>query len=232
MLFRSYSGLALSATRSAKNSRAATVYISDWAQEEAEVGHTAEAKHLAASAMTTTDRNLRLLLAFALARAGDINTARRIALEEDRDAPSDTDVQFYSLPAIRAAIELQQKNPRQAIEALRPALDYELATPEGINNMYPSYLRGLAYLQLHQGTQAAAEFQKLIDHPGIVMRNVTGALTRLQMARAQQMEGNTTAALHYYEEFLALWKEADPDLQPLREAKAEYAHLRVAHSSE
>jgi serine/threonine protein kinase/tetratricopeptide (TPR) repeat protein len=227
-----YSALALSATRSAKNSHAAAVFMSERVQEEAEVGHTAEAKRLAASAMTTTDRDLRLLLALALARTGDINTARRIALEEDREAHSDTDVQFYSLPAVRAAIELQQNHPRQAIEALRPALDYELAIPEGINDMYPSYLRGLAYLQLHRGGQAAAEFQELIDHPGIVLRNVTGALTRLQMARAQQMEGNTTAALHYYEEFLALWKEADPDLQPLREAKAEYAHLRASHPSE
>ena len=86
---------------------------------------------------------------------------------------------------------------------------------------------GLAYLRLHQGSRAAAEFQKLIDHPGLVMRNVIGALTRLQMARAQQMAGNTTAALHYYEEFLTLWKDADADLQPLNEAKAEYARLHV-----
>ena len=224
-----YSALALSAARSAKNSRAATEFICDRVQEEAEVGHTAEAKRMAASA-TTTDRYSRLPLALALARAGDTNSARRIAIEADREAPSDTDVQFYSLPAVRAAIELQQNNPRQAIEVLRPALDYDLAVQnEGIVNMYPSYLRGLAYLQLHQGRQAAAEFQKLIDHPGIVLRNVTGALTRLQMARAQQMAGNTTAALHYYQEFLALWKDADPDLQPLREAKAEYARLRAAH---
>ena len=199
--------------------------MSDGPQEEAEVGHTAEVKRLAAGAMTTTDPNLRLLLALALARAGDVNTARRIALEEDREAPSDRGVQFYSLPAIRAAIELRQKNTRQAIEVLRPALDYELAIPEGITNMYPSYLRGLAYLQPHQGRQAAAEFQKLIDHPGIVLRNIIGALTRLQMARAQQTAGNTAPSLQYYQEFLALWNEADPDLQSLREAKAEYAHL-------
>jgi tetratricopeptide (TPR) repeat protein len=225
-----YSAQALSTARSAKDSRAATAFMSDRAQEEAEVGHTAEAKRLAASAMTT-DPNLRLLLALALARAGDINTARRIALQEDREAPSNTVVQFYSLPAIRAAIELQQKNPRQAIEVLRPALDYELAYPDGINDMWPSYLRGLAYLQLHQGRQAAAEFQKLIDHPGLVLRNVTGALTRLQMARAQQMTGDTNSAIHYYEEFLSIWKDADPDLQPLREAKAEYARLKVPHPS-
>jgi tetratricopeptide (TPR) repeat protein len=179
--------------------------------------------------MTVPDRDLRLLLALTLARAGDTNTAREIALEEGHDAPSDTDVKFYSLPAIRAAIELQQQNPRQAIEVLRLALDYDLAIQDGINNMYPSYLRGLAYLQLHQGAQAAAEFQKLIDHPGIVMRNVTGALTRLQMAHAQQMIGNRTAALNYYQEFLGLWKDADLDLEPLREAKAEYGRLRASH---
>ncbi|MBV8630031.1 MAG: protein kinase, partial [Silvibacterium sp.] len=222
-----YSAQALSAARSANDSHGATEFISDRAAEEAEVGHIEEAKRLAASAMTTTDRDIRLLLALALARAGDIDRARRIALEVNRQAPSETDVQFYSLPAVHAAIELQQRNPRQAIEVLRPAVDYELAIPDGVNNMYPSYLRGLAYLQLHQGRQAAAEFQKLVDHPGIVSRNVTGALTRLQMARAQQMAGDTTSARHYYEEFLALWKEADPDLQPLREAKAEYARLKA-----
>jgi tetratricopeptide (TPR) repeat protein len=222
-----YNAMALSAARSAKNSRAATVFIIDRAQEEAEVGHTAEAKRLAASVMMTTDRDLRLLLALVLARAGDIDTARRIALREDRDAPSDTDVQFYSLPAVRAAVELQEKNPRRAIELLRPALEYELVTQDGINGLYPTYLRGLAYLQLHRGAQAATEFQKLIDHPGIVMRNVTGSLTRLQMARAQQMIGNRAAALNYYQEFLALWKDADSDVQPLREAKAEYARLRA-----
>jgi eukaryotic-like serine/threonine-protein kinase len=223
---------ALSVAQSAKNSHLSAVFISERVQEDAEVGHTAEAKRLATSAMTTTDRSSRLQLAFGLARAGDADTAQRIAREADREAPSDTGVQFYALPAIRAAIELQQNNPRQAIEVLRPALGYELADMDGIDNMYPSYLRGLAYLQLHQGSQAAAEFQKLIDHPGVVKRNVTGALTRLQMARAQQMIGNRTAALHYYEEFLGLWKEADPDLQPLREAKAEYAQLRASHPSE
>jgi eukaryotic-like serine/threonine-protein kinase len=222
-----YSALALSAARSAKNSDAVTEFIGERVQEEVEAGHTAEAKRLAASAMATTDRYWRLGLALGLARAGDINSARKIALEEDREAPSDSDVQFYLLPAVRAAIELQQNNPRQAVEVLRPALEYELASINGISNIYPAYLRGLAYLQLHQGSQAAAEFQKLIDHPGLVMRNVIGALTRLQMARAQQMAGNTTAALHYYEEFLTLWKDADADLQPLNEAKAEYARLHV-----
>ena len=179
--------------------------------------------------MTTTLLNFRLSLALSLARAGDIDTARRIALEADREAPPDTGVQFYGLPAVRAAIEIQQNNPRRAVEVLRPALDYELINEPGVNGMYPAYLRGLAYLQLHQGSEAAAEFQKLIDHPGVVMRNVTGALTRLQMARAQQMAGDTAAALRYYEEFLALWKDADPDLQPLKEAKAEYTRLRATH---
>ena len=227
-----YSDQAVSTAQSTKNPHEAAEFMSYRAAEEAEVGHAAEAKRLVAAAMTTTDRNIRLLLALALARAGDINAARRIALEEARGAPADTDVQFYSLPAVRAAIELQQKNPEQAIEALRPALDYELAVPDGINNMYPSYLRGLGYLQLHQGGLAVAEFQKLIDHPGVLSRNVTGALTRLQMARAQQMAGDPASALHYYEEFLALWKEADPDLQPLREAKAEYARLKTLYTSE
>jgi hypothetical protein len=133
---------------------------------------------------------------------------------------------------VRAAIEIQQSNPRQAIEVLRPALDYELMDESGIDSMYPSYLRGLAYLQFHQGRLAAAEFQKLIDHPGVVKRDVIGALTRLQMARALQMADDTATAHHYYEEFLALWKDADPDLQPLRDAKAEYARLRTLHPSE
>jgi hypothetical protein len=93
------------------------------------------------------------------------------------------------------------------------------------NSLYPAYIRGLAYLQLGEGRLAAAEFQKLVDHRGLVGRDVIGALAHLQIARAQKMMGDEDSARKWYEDFLALWKDADPDIPILKQAKAEYAKL-------
>jgi len=116
--------------------------------------------------------------------------------------------------------------PRSAIDILRPALKYDLAYPDSFNDLYSAYLRGIAYLKLGDGLQAAAEFQKLLDHRGIVGRTVTGALSHLQLARAQKMMGDEAAARKSYQDFLALWKDADADIPIYLEAKAEYATLR------
>jgi tetratricopeptide (TPR) repeat protein len=102
---------------------------------------------------------------------------------------------------------------------------YDLASPTGFNSLYPAYIRGLAYLQMGDGRKAVAEFRKLLDHPGIVGREVIGALSRLQLARAQKMMGDEAAALQSYEDFLALWKDADPDIPIYQQAKVEYARL-------
>jgi tetratricopeptide (TPR) repeat protein len=129
------------------------------------------------------------------------------------------------LPAIRAAIQLQQNDSSGAIESLLPAVKYDLASPNSFNCLYPAYLRGLAYLQMGNGRLAAPEFQKLLDYPGVVGRFVTGALARLQIGRAQAMAGDKAAARKSYQDFLYIWKDADREIPIYKQAKAEYARL-------
>jgi hypothetical protein len=128
---------------------------------------------------------------------------------------------------IGASIALAQQAPERAIIALEPALPYELAGPPPMNgSLYPAYLRGLAYLAQKNGSGAAAESQKLIDHPGVVQNILIGSLTRLQLARAYSLAGDTAKAKAAYQDFFKLWKDADSDVPILREAKAEYARLQ------
>jgi tetratricopeptide (TPR) repeat protein len=126
-------------------------------------------------------------------------------------------------------MQLRANRPADAIETLRPALKYDMADPAEFNSLYPAYLRGLAYLQMNDGRHAAAEFQKLLDHPGLVGRDVVGALVLLQMGRALKISGNDVAAGQYYERFLNLWKGADPDIPIYRKAKTEEAQLTSLH---
>jgi eukaryotic-like serine/threonine-protein kinase len=127
--------------------------------------------------------------------------------------------------AIRAAIELTKNNPGKAIELLQTTTPYEMGG-ESIVWLYPAYVRGQAYLKAGQGQEAAAEFQKVLDHPGIMLNFVTGALVHLQMARAQALSGDKDGARKSYQAFLELWKNADPDLQILKTAQAEYEKLK------
>jgi eukaryotic-like serine/threonine-protein kinase len=127
------------------------------------------------------------------------------------------------LPSIRAAIELQKENPSKSIEILQVTIPYELGSD---GYLYPIYVRGLAYLQAGHGQQAAAEFQKMLDHRCIVTNSVEGALAHLQLGRAQVMMGDQAAARKSYQDFLTLWKDADPDIPIYKQAKAEYAKLR------
>ena len=144
-------------------------------------------------------------------------------VELDKTFPLDTLVQRYRLPTIRAAVALQHKDPNRAIELLERASPIKLGDA---NNLLPVYLRGEAYLMLHDGTRAAAEFQKFIDHYGLVVNFPWGALARLGLARAYAMQGSTTKERAAYQEFLTLWKNADPDVPILIQAKAEYAKLQ------
>jgi eukaryotic-like serine/threonine-protein kinase len=127
-----------------------------------------------------------------------------------------------------AAIELNRSHSSQAIVLLEAATPYELGAPPPTQEgtLYPIYLRGQTYLLAHNGTAAAAEFQKILDHRGVVLNFVTGALARLQLGRAYAMSGDTSKARVAYKDFLALWKDADPDIPILKEAKAEYAKLQ------
>ncbi len=198
-----------------------------FAIQEAEVGKTAEVlKLLPALTAEAKDRDSRLNLAVLLARAGEIEKAKELTDVLNREYSQDTVVQNYSLPVVRAAIQLQENDAAGAIESLRPAAKYELAVPDAVNSVYPAYLRGLAYLQMGNGSLAVPEFQKLVDHPGIVGRFVTGALARLQLARAQAMAGDIIAARKSYQDFLDLWKDADPDIPAYRRARVEYSKLK------
>jgi hypothetical protein len=142
----------------------------------------------------------------------------------------DTDVLFNYLPTLHAKLALMHSNPQQALNDLELAAPYELGLPAGgfynWPNMYPVYVRGEAYLAAHQGNEAAAEFQKILDHRGIVLNEPIGALAHLQLGRAHAMQGDTARSRTAYQDFLTLWKDADPDIPILIAAKAEYANLK------
>src|SRR5271170_3320931 len=164
--------------------------------------------------------------ALVLARSGRIEDAGKLADEVNVERPEDTLVQHYFIPAIRAAIKLQQHDPAAAIDLLRGTAKYDLAFTGSFESVYPAYIRGLAYLQLGDGRSAAAQFQKLIDNPGFTVRHVTGPLAWLQLGHAQKMKGDKVAARRSYETFLDLWKDADPDIPIYQQAKTEFAKLR------
>jgi tetratricopeptide (TPR) repeat protein len=138
--------------------------------------------------------------------------------------PENTVVRYNYLPTLNAQLALTQKDPSKAIEALQAAVPYDLG-PNISSFLYPAYVRGEAYLASHQGSQAAAEFQKFLDHRGIVLNSPIGALGHLQIARAYAMQGDTAKAKAAYQDFLTLWKDADPDIPIFIAAKSEYAKL-------
>jgi serine/threonine protein kinase/Flp pilus assembly protein TadD len=203
----------------------------DWwvvlsALEDAEVGKDVEARRYESKAAgSPLDRDNKIALALALARSGQTAEAGRLADQISAEKPEDTLVQHYFIPTIRAAIKLQEHDPAAAIDLLRGTVKYDLAFTGSFNSVYPAYIRGLAYLGLGDGRSASAQFQKLIDNPGFSVRHVIGPLARLQLGRAQKMMGDEASARKWYEEFLALWKDADPDLPIYQQAKAEYAKL-------
>jgi predicted Zn-dependent protease len=168
--------------------------------------------------------------ALALAYAGDANEVQRLVEDFNKRLPEDTTVQFNYLPTLRAKIALARANPQEALDILEAAAPYELGLPAfsfyNWPNLYPVYVRGEAYLAAHQGGEAAAEFQKILDHRGIVLSEPIGALAHLQLGRAYALQGDTTKARAAYRDFLALWKDADYDIPVLQQAKAEYAKLR------
>jgi eukaryotic-like serine/threonine-protein kinase len=162
----------------------------------------------------------------ALARAGETERASALAKELEQQFPSNTLLKVYFLPTVRGAIELNRNQPDRAVEILQAVIPYELQGSDASWYLYSAYLRGLAFLRLNNGAAAAAEFQKLLDHQGIVVNYPTGALAHLQLGRACILAGDTAKARTTYQDFLALWKDADPDIPILITAKAEYAKLK------
>jgi serine/threonine protein kinase/tetratricopeptide (TPR) repeat protein len=196
---------------------------------EAEAGNLAQALRLAEDGRTGPQyRVTQPMLALAFARGGQIARAEELADSLNKNYLVSTEVQNYLLPTIEAAIKIHTQDPAGAIKLLERTRKYDFADPYSFGNLYPSYVRGLAYLQVGEVSLAKAEFQKLLDHPGIVGLNVIGALSRLQLARALRTSGDAAAARELYEDFLGLWKEADPDIPIYQEAKAEYAGLMSA----
>jgi eukaryotic-like serine/threonine-protein kinase len=175
-------------------------------------------------------RDIDYGLALALAYAGDAGQAQALADDLGKRFPEDTIVQFNYLPTLRAKIALEHSNPQEALDILRAAAPYELGLPAlgfyNWPNLYPVYVRGEAYLTAHQGRKATVEFKKILDHRGIVLNEPIGALAHLQLGRAYAMSGDATKARGAYQDFLALWKDADPDVPVLKQAKAEYAKLQ------
>ncbi len=201
-------------------------YSSDSGLREALVGNFAIAREVTGHALKQSQsRDSRLVLALALATTGNAIQAREIADEATREAPADTLVQNYYAPAIRAAADLSSNDPSGALRDLRLTTTYDLANVPTFGNLYPSYLRGLAYLKLHQGQLAEAEFRRVLDHTFLCGTNMIGALSLLQMARAEALTGDQASALKSYSDFLQLWNDADKDLLIYGEARTEYARL-------
>ena len=176
-----------------------------------------------------SSRDAQVLSALALARTGDSARAQSIADDINRRFPVNTVIQSVWLPTIRAQLELNRSDAAKAIESLQSATPYELG--EGIGSLnfsciVPAYIRGEAYLAAKQGTAAASEFQKLLDHRGLVANCWTGALAHLGLARAYALAGDNAKSRIAYQDFLALWKDADPDIPILKQAKSEYAKLQ------
>jgi len=205
-----------------KRTESAASHKTDQAIVEALFGNTDKARKLAAAALALAkSRDVQVSAALALAFAGVAEQARTVAYDVAKRYPQDTLVQFVFLPIIQAQLELSRKDSVKALEALRTTVPYELAF-----GLYPLYLRGEAHLTAHQGREAAAEFQKVLDHRGAVGNEPIGALAHLGLARAYLLQGESTKALAAYKDFLTLWKDADPDIPVLKQAKAEYAKLR------
>lgn len=202
----------------------ASEWLAQAAAREAVVGNAAQARRFAIESLSKGRSKYAVtLVAVAYAQSGDVSQAKKLAEELDKRYQADTLVQEYWLPSIHAFIEISRNNPARAVEVLGVTAPYELAS-QGIL-FGPVYARAEAYLLLHRGTEALAEFQKIVDHPSIDIEPI-GALAFLGMARGYAVEGDTPKARAAYEYFLTLWKDADPDIPVYRQAKAEYARLR------
>ncbi len=239
---RAYSGRLLEANKMAQEAaemaeqqtkrETAALYKAGAAVWAAFFGNVSEARRGAMAALDLSKaRDVEYGAAFALSLSKDSSGAEALTNDLERRFPEDTSVRSSYLPTLRALAALQNREPGKAIELLQSAVPYELGIPGSSLNgnfgcLYPVYVRGEAYLAGRQGAQAATEFQKIVGHPGIVLSDPIGAVAHLELARAFVMAGDRSKAKNAYRDFLALWKDADPDIPILNQAKAEYAKLQ------
>ena len=217
-----------SARRSGERETAAG-YDLEAAQREALFGNPAEARRLAEAALALArDRDTQYGAALAFALAGSPSQAGELAGDLNRKFPEDTLVQFLYLPAIRGMIALGDRNPSLALKMLEQARPYELGIAGGL---FPVYVRGLAYLAANNGLHARAEFEKILDHPGVALNSPIAPLARLQRARACMLLADRQDAMSSYRDFFSHWTNADPDIPVLETARAEYAGLQGNVSS-
>jgi eukaryotic-like serine/threonine-protein kinase len=211
------------------------LYATDAAVREALFGNVSTARQRARDALELSkSRDVSYGVAFALALSGDSSRSQALTEDLSRRFPEDTRVQFTYAPTLRGLLALNHGQPSKAVELLQTAIPYELGAPTvggseyllGAASLYPAYIRGRAYLAARQGTEAAGEFQKIVDHRGIVLSDPIGALAHLQLGRAYALSGDRSKARSAYKDFLALWKYADPDIPILKQAQAEYAKLQ------
>jgi predicted Zn-dependent protease len=217
---RELSRQAATLAQKAAEKETATGLEADATMREALFGNDLETMKLAEGLRHLTGRDVQYEVALSLVLVRDVAGAKVLMNELAQRFPEDTLVQSILLPTIRGQIALSENDYRKTIDVLQAASSYELVT------LYPTYLRGQAYLGSHQGRQAVDEFQKIIDHRGIVLNDPIGALTHLQLGRAYASQGDTAKARAAYQDFLMLWKDADPDIPILKQAKAEYAKLK------
>jgi predicted Zn-dependent protease len=195
-------------------------------------GNVAEARRAAGMALDlATGRDVTYAAAFALALSGELSRSQALSQDLEARFPQDTTVNISYLPALRGLIALRQGKPAEALQNLEPALSNEFVLPgtafiADFGSLYPAYVRGQTYLAAKRPADAAVEFQKIIRHRGLVLVDPVGAVARLQLARALAASGDTARAREAYQDFLALWKQADPDVPLLKQAQAEAAVLR------
>jgi eukaryotic-like serine/threonine-protein kinase len=231
---RKMSRQAADLARKAERRDTEALYEADAAVREALFGNALAARQRAGDAVELSkSRDVEYGAAFALALSGDSSRSQGLTEDLSRRFPEDTIVRFTYVPTIRALVALNHSQPSKAIELLETAISYEGGTPIeggsefllGAGSLYPAYVRGLAYLASHKGAEAAAEFQKILDHRGTVICDPIGALARLQLGRAYALSGDKAKAKSAYQDFLTLWNDADPDIPILKQAQTEYANL-------
>jgi len=228
---REFSRRAMDSAERAEEKETAATYSAMSGLREALFGNSVEARRRAALAVErSTGRDAQYGAALVLAYAGDDKQAQKLTDDLGKRFPEDTLVQFNYLPTLRAKLAVNRENASGGVEILRAATPYELgmtiSSTYGWNSLHPVFVRGEAYLAAHQGNEAAAEFQKILNHRGVVLNQPIGALAHLGLARAYVLQRDTAKARTAYQDFLTLWKDADPDIPILKQAKAEYAKLQ------